>query len=112
MTGNNTTHATCRQPVGTIRAVLRAALWLGVLLSLLSACAMPDPAMTRDEAGPTPPQRRVGFRPGDVLEFKFFYTPELNEVQTIRPDGQVSLQLVGEVEAAGKTAGELTAELK
>jgi protein involved in polysaccharide export with SLBB domain len=44
---------------------------------------------------------------GDVIDTKFFYAPELNESQAIRPDGKISLQLVGEVEAAGKTPTEL-----
>lgn len=42
-------------------------------------------------------------RPGDELELKFFYTPELNEVQLVRPDGRIAAPLVGEVEVAGKT---------
>lgn len=40
---------------------------------------------------------------GDVLEIKFFRTPELNEIQTIRPDGKITMQLIGEVEIKGKT---------
>ena len=49
--------------------------------------------------------------PGDTIEIRFFYTPELNVIQTIRPDGKIVLQLVGEIIATGKTPGELTAEL-
>jgi protein involved in polysaccharide export with SLBB domain len=41
--------------------------------------------------------------PGDELDIKFFYTPTLNEKVTVRPDGQISLQLVGEIAAAGRT---------
>ena len=44
---------------------------------------------------------------GDVLDVKFFYSPELNETVRIRPDGRISLQLVDEVAAAGLTATEL-----
>lgn len=47
------------------------------------------------------------FAPGDSVEIKFFYTPELNEIQTIRPEGKISLQMVGEVTAAGKTPAQL-----
>jgi polysaccharide export outer membrane protein len=49
--------------------------------------------------------------PGDVLEVKFFYTPDLNEVQTVRPDGKITLQLIGEVEVKGKSPAELREEL-
>src|SRR5271156_2469561 len=40
---------------------------------------------------------------GDQIELKFFYDNELNVTQTIRPDGKVTLELVGEVPAAGMT---------
>jgi protein involved in polysaccharide export with SLBB domain len=48
---------------------------------------------------------------GDVLDFKFFYNPELNDTQTVRPDGKIMLQLIGEVSAHGKTPSELQEEL-
>lgn len=40
-------------------------------------------------------------RPGDQLEIKFFYNPELNENVLVRPDGKISLQLIDEVDTAG-----------
>jgi protein involved in polysaccharide export with SLBB domain len=49
--------------------------------------------------------------PGDVVDVKFFYTPELNETQPVRPDGRISLQMAGEVTAAGKTPARLREEL-
>jgi protein involved in polysaccharide export with SLBB domain len=49
---------------------------------------------------------------GDVAEIKFFYNPELNERVTIRPDGRIALQLVGEVPAAGSTPAELAELLR
>ena len=49
--------------------------------------------------------------PGDVLEVKFFYTPELNELQTVRPDGKISLQLLGEVDVWGKIPSEVKSDL-
>jgi polysaccharide export outer membrane protein len=38
---------------------------------------------------------------GDVLVIKFFYYPEHNVEVTVRPDGRVTIPLVGEVMAAG-----------
>lgn len=49
---------------------------------------------------------------GDVIEFKYFYNPELNETVQIRPDGRVSFPLLGEIQLAGKTIAEATDELK
>jgi polysaccharide export outer membrane protein len=49
--------------------------------------------------------------PGDKLDIKLFYTPDLNEEVTVRPDGRISLQLVGEIIAAGRTPAALGATL-
>lgn len=49
---------------------------------------------------------------GDSIELRFFFDPELNEQMQIRPDGGVSLQLVGEVRMAGKTVEEVLDELQ
>ena len=54
---------------------------------------------------------KVTLGPGDVFDIKFFRTPELNETQTVRPDGRITLQLVGEVMVHGKTPDELRSEL-
>jgi len=53
----------------------------------------------------------ITLSPGDTIEIRFFYTPELNVIQTIRPDGKIVLQLVGEIVALGKTPNELNKEL-
>lgn len=60
------------------------------------------------------PQPDLAYRiqVGDQLDIKFFYNEELNEEVAVRPDGRISLQLIPEVVAAGKTPEELTAELK
>jgi polysaccharide export outer membrane protein len=52
------------------------------------------------------------FSPGDVIEIRYFYTPELNVIQTIRPDGKIFLQLIGEVDAKDKTATWLQREIQ
>ena len=57
------------------------------------------------------PASKVILGPGDVLAIKFFHTPELNETQTVRPDGFITLQLIGEVEIKGKTPHEVQNEL-
>jgi polysaccharide biosynthesis/export protein len=45
----------------------------------------------------------VNLSPGDVVKISFTGAPDLNQSQKIRADGKVSLPLVGEVTAAGKT---------
>ncbi len=49
---------------------------------------------------------------GDIIEVRFFFQPELNEEVQIRPDGHISLQLVGEVQMAGRTAEEVSRMLE
>ena len=51
------------------------------------------------------------FEPGDELEVKFRLTPDLNEWATVRPDGMITLQIVGDVMAANRTPEELRASL-
>ncbi|OPY76417.1 MAG: Polysaccharide biosynthesis/export protein [Syntrophorhabdus sp. PtaU1.Bin050] len=52
-------------------------------------------------------------QPGDTLDVKFFYNPELNaENIPVRPDGRISLQLIDDVRAAGFTPEELRNLLK
>ena len=51
----------------------------------------------------------VPFRLGreDVIEVAVYRDPELTRVVTVRPDGRISLPIVGELEAAGRTPDEL-----
>jgi polysaccharide export outer membrane protein len=81
-----------------------------LFLSLALGC-QGGKAVLKDEEIPPQPVAKVTFGPGDVLDVKFFHAPELNESQTVRPDGRITLQLVGEVPVAGKSPDELRAEL-
>lgn len=83
---------------------------MAVLLFSLLGCATVQPAKTPQELA-SQPEPRLTLGPADVLEFKFFYTPELNDSQTVRPDGKISLQLIGEVDVKGKTPAELREDL-
>ena len=49
--------------------------------------------------------------PGDTIKVSFTTAPELNQSQRIEASGKVSLPLVGDVYASGKTTGQLQAEL-
>lgn len=48
---------------------------------------------------------------GDEIEFRFYFNPELNDRLTVRPDGQVSLPFLQDVQAAGRTPAELAQEV-
>lgn len=49
--------------------------------------------------------------PGDTLRISFTGARQHDLAQRIRPDGKISLPLVGEVRAAGRTVGALQADL-
>lgn len=55
----------------------------------------------------------AAFRLGseDVIEYFVYKEPELTATAVVRPDGMISLPLVGELQASGKTAAELQAQI-
>ncbi len=67
---------------------------------------------------PTPPlqseEEEADYRlkAGDTIQIQFYYQPELGTTQEIRPDGMISLALLGERQVCGLTANELSAQLK
>src|SRR5258705_6671938 len=80
-------------------------------LLLLASCASP-PRPTP----PPPPAREVSapyvIKAGDTLDIRFYKTPELNLLKVpVRPDGKISLDLVGDVQAAGLQPRELAGAL-
>ena len=75
----------------------------GLLLCILASCVVA--AAQRVEE----PYR---LETGDLIEVRFFYTPDLNDKIQIRPDGRITLGLIGEVMVAGRTVGELTSYLQ
>ncbi len=62
---------------------------------------------------PLPPGQAAPYRikPGDLLRIKFLYHPELDIKTLVRPDGSITLQLGGDIQAAGRTAEELAQEI-
>lgn len=50
--------------------------------------------------------------PGDVIRLEFPGAPDLNQSQKIRPDGRITLPLIGELAADGKTFGAFQQELE
>ncbi len=49
--------------------------------------------------------------PEDVLEITVWKNAELSKVVPVRPDGRISMPLIGDVTAVGRTAGQLTQEI-
>ncbi|PYK69387.1 MAG: hypothetical protein DME45_02505, partial [Verrucomicrobia bacterium] len=68
-------------------------------------------ANTTTLSGQAEVPKHVILASGDVVKLTFSSAPELNQSQKVRVDGKLSLPLVGEVDAAGKTVGQLQSEL-
>lgn len=89
----------------------RTALAIGLLLGGLIAIAQEKPLINTENEGPNAHSEfRLGA--GDSIEVRFFYNPELNETVMIRPDGHVSLQMIGDVDLTNLTIAEATTQLE
>jgi polysaccharide export outer membrane protein len=93
-----------------MKAFRLAMLALSVMVLVATGCAAKHPAITPQQITDTPLTPET-LRPGDILDVKFLYTPKLNAHQMVQPDGTITLQIIGQVKAQGKTAGELQREL-
>ena len=94
---------------------------LGLLLSAASAQEAKTEAPKQETAKPAAAQEKpvpeskggadfvIG--PEDILDINVWREPEMSRVVPVRPDGKISLPLLGEFEAAGSTAKQLEAKL-
>jgi protein involved in polysaccharide export with SLBB domain len=90
---------------------LSHAICIFLLASLLAACQTSTPALQPFPDAKSEAPARITLKPGDVVEIKFAYAGQFNDSQTVRPDGKIEMQLIGEVVAEGKTPSELRDEL-
>jgi len=94
------------------RALMTLAGLVVVTLLAFTGCTteqMPEPALQG-----TPEKTHtevVSLREGDILKISFPGSASLDTTQQIRRDGKITLQLVGDVEAAGLTPDELQQQL-
>ncbi|MBN1868785.1 polysaccharide biosynthesis/export family protein [Candidatus Sumerlaeota bacterium] len=86
----------------TTRLLGIVVLLLGAI-AILTACsrAPRDPFPLVDGATP------VKLAPGDEVQVKIRYFPDLNETQIVRPDGKIALEMIDDVQAEGLTPEEL-----
>ncbi len=85
-----------------------AAVAAVVLLALVGAASASERKDDKKQP-PQPPALSDEYRlgPGDKLRIEVYKDPQLSQSVQIRPDGKITLPLVGDVEAAGKTPIEL-----
>src|SRR5262245_20964980 len=94
---------------GGLPAVFFLALGLA-----LEACSSPHLGVVPESVVPAPyppPDQPYRLQPGDELEIRYFHTPEQNLTLPVRPDGFISLPLIPELRAAGRTVEDLRREV-
>jgi polysaccharide export outer membrane protein len=83
------------------------ALALAVLFLAATGCTTAQPKPVAE----TPHSESLILREGDVLKISFPGSPNLDTTQPIRRDGKITLQLVGEMTAAGLSPSDLEKQL-
>ena len=84
----------------------RLALALALGAAASAACALPPPP----ERGERAETYRV--RASDELSFRILPDPTIEGSATVRPDGRISVDLIGDVDAAGRTTEEIANEIE
>ena len=90
--------------------MMRKSVWL--IAALTVGCAGPQPAIApASEASATAGSSYV-IGPGDTLGIFVYRSPDLTVDLPVRPDGMVSMPLVSDIQAAGRTPTELSRDLE
>lgn len=82
------------------------ALLLGLIILMISGCSRPAVVVP-----PGHPEEGFLLGPEDKLEIVVWRNSDLSREVIIRPDGKISLPLVGDVPAAGLTADQLAEDI-
>lgn len=96
----------------TILQVFASALFFVIVL--LSGCGNPvvAPPLMPDEipriaATGNFPDRVYRIEPGDTIQIRYTFHPDMNQEMIVLPDGKIGAQLVGEIIVSGMTTKEL-----
>jgi len=76
----------------------------------MATCATTRPPYNYT-AEPDPRKQEYVLGPSDVLKITVWKNPEMSGDAIVRPDGTISLPLVGDLRAAGRTPGQVRAEI-
>jgi polysaccharide export outer membrane protein len=83
---------------------------LGLAILPLTACGHVQPYYNY-AAEPDPRTQEYVLGPSDVVRINVWKNPDLSGDAIVRPDGTISMPLVGDIHAAGRTPSQLRAEI-
>ena len=89
---------------------VRVLVIAGVLLGIPMGCASVIPKEALDEAA-KPVSKEFLLGPEDVLEVTVWRNQDLSRTVVIRPDGKISLPLIGDVQASGLNSSQVAAKI-
>jgi polysaccharide export outer membrane protein len=95
----------------TFNLAVRCAL-IGLLAGLMSACAGLSSSYPAAPAAAATPDYNYIVGPGDNLNISVWRNPELSMSVPVRPDGKVTMPLVDELVAQGKTSVQIAREVE
>jgi len=89
-------------------------LWVALGVGACGTIGVPDVAVHPPErfAPWTDAVEEYRLRPGDEIDVKLLYNPELSDRVVIAPDGRVNMSLIGSVVAEGQTPTTLAKDLE
>ncbi len=115
---------TCAKDRKPWAGLARAALCAMGVLAVASGCQTAPPHSTNapQQAAPASPgatsnestnsNKSMVLKEGDTIRITFPGAPNLDTIESIRIDGKITLQMIGEYDAAGKTPAGMEADLK
>jgi polysaccharide export outer membrane protein len=93
-------------PATPVRRAGRTLVALLALVTLVAGCA----AKGSNPPAPTPVPYRVG--PPDRLQVTILPEPVIQRSVVVRPDGMISVELIGDVPASGRTVEEIAQDIE
>ena len=81
----------------------------GLLIGMLMGCAPVSKEALEEVAKPVSKEFLLG--PEDVLEVTVWHNQDLSRTVVVRPDGKVSLPLIGDVQASGLNSSQVAAKI-
>jgi polysaccharide export outer membrane protein len=89
-------------------------LFAGMLLLVTGCASIPQPNESKAVSTPFAPHLEGDYRIGvdDRLQITVWRNPELSVIVPVRPDGKISVPLIGDVQAGGNTPTQVAAIIK